>query len=313
MPTRSASRSTASTNPMTSIFCTNAIASPRSAQPKQWNVPWLGAHVERRRLLVVERAQALLRARPRGAQRDVLARPPRRCGRGRGPRRCRCPGCVLPRVKSRTPAGAPRPAPAPPRRHHDGRADAVGSGGLRDGGRRGGVCRACRRRVAAGRSIGAGVGGRRAGRPARQGPRTEDRLQPRPVRPGVGRHRPQRLRPAQPRARPGPHRRGQAGAACVVLAGTLHDPYTGATVAFTRGPGTSERVQIDHVVALSDAWQTGAQALDAGTRETDRHRPAQPARRRRAAPTSPRATATPPPGCRPPRTSAARTSRGRWR
>ena len=54
---------------------------------------------------------------------------------------------------------------------------------------------------------------------------------------------------------------------CVVLSGTLHDPYSGATVAFTRGPVTSERVQIDHVVALSDAWQTGAQALDAGTRE----------------------------------------------
>ena len=28
-----------------------------------------------------------------------------------------------------------------------------------------------------------------------------------------------------------------------------------------RGPETSETVQIDHVVALSDAWQTGAQAL----------------------------------------------------
>ena len=54
---------------------------------------------------------------------------------------------------------------------------------------------------------------------------------------------------------------------CVVLAGVLHDPYTGATVAFTRGAATSERVQIDHVVALSDAWQTGAQALEGGTRE----------------------------------------------
>jgi hypothetical protein len=30
---------------------------------------------------------------------------------------------------------------------------------------------------------------------------------------------------------------------------------------------TSEKVQIDHVVALSNAWQTGAQALDANTRE----------------------------------------------
>jgi hypothetical protein len=54
---------------------------------------------------------------------------------------------------------------------------------------------------------------------------------------------------------------------CVVLTGVLHDPYTGETIAFTRGAGTSDKVQIDHVVALSDAWQTGAQALDPATRE----------------------------------------------
>jgi hypothetical protein len=48
---------------------------------------------------------------------------------------------------------------------------------------------------------------------------------------------------------------------CVVLTGTLADPYTGRTIAFTRGQGTSEAVQIDHVVALSDAWQKGAQKL----------------------------------------------------
>ncbi len=46
---------------------------------------------------------------------------------------------------------------------------------------------------------------------------------------------------------------------CLVLSGTLHDPYTGATIAFVRGPTTSEAVQVDHVVALSDAWQKGAQ------------------------------------------------------
>ena len=67
---------------------------------------------------------------------------------------------------------------------------------------------------------------------------------------------------------------------CVVLAGALHDPYTGATVAFTRGAVTSERVQIDHVVALSNAWQTGAQALEAGTREMIATDPREPARRR---------------------------------
>ena len=49
---------------------------------------------------------------------------------------------------------------------------------------------------------------------------------------------------------------------CVVLSGVLNDPYTGTTVGFQRGADTSDDVQIDHVVALSDAWQTGAQQLD---------------------------------------------------
>ena len=50
---------------------------------------------------------------------------------------------------------------------------------------------------------------------------------------------------------------------CVVLTGTLAEPYTGATIAFRRGQTTSEAVQIDHVVALSDAWQKGAQSWNA--------------------------------------------------
>lgn len=54
---------------------------------------------------------------------------------------------------------------------------------------------------------------------------------------------------------------------CVVLSGILNDPYTGTTVEFLRGPGSSEQVQIDHLVALSDAWQTGAQQLDEATRQ----------------------------------------------
>jgi hypothetical protein len=54
---------------------------------------------------------------------------------------------------------------------------------------------------------------------------------------------------------------------CIVATGTLHDPYTGRTIAFRRGPDTSDDVQIDHVVALSNAWQTGAQQLDPATRE----------------------------------------------
>jgi deferrochelatase/peroxidase EfeB len=49
--------------------------------------------------------------------------------------------------------------------------------------------------------------------------------------------------------------------ACKVLSGTLQDPYTGKTITFARGAGTSDDVQIDHVVALSDAWQKGAQQL----------------------------------------------------
>jgi hypothetical protein len=48
---------------------------------------------------------------------------------------------------------------------------------------------------------------------------------------------------------------------CTVLQGTLNDPYTGTIIPFTRGPDTSGKVQIDHVVALSDAWQKGAQSL----------------------------------------------------
>jgi hypothetical protein len=43
---------------------------------------------------------------------------------------------------------------------------------------------------------------------------------------------------------------------CAVTSGVLHDPYTGLDITFTKG---SSEVQIDHVVALSDAWQTGAQ------------------------------------------------------
>jgi Protein of unknown function (DUF1524) len=55
---------------------------------------------------------------------------------------------------------------------------------------------------------------------------------------------------------------------CVVLTGTLNDPYTGKKIAFTRGQGTSEAVQIDHVIALSDAWQKGAQQLSAEARKS---------------------------------------------
>lgn len=48
---------------------------------------------------------------------------------------------------------------------------------------------------------------------------------------------------------------------CKVTGGILHDPYTGKIIQFVRGETTSDLVQIDHVVALSDAWQKGAQLL----------------------------------------------------
>ncbi len=54
---------------------------------------------------------------------------------------------------------------------------------------------------------------------------------------------------------------------CTVTAGTLEDPYSGKTIQFLRGPGTSEAVQIDHVVAIGDAWQKGAQQLSSTLRE----------------------------------------------
>ena len=53
---------------------------------------------------------------------------------------------------------------------------------------------------------------------------------------------------------------------CVVASGTFADPYTGTVISFVRGNTTSTAVQIDHVVALSDAWQKGAQQLSAEER-----------------------------------------------
>nr|WP_240394091.1 HNH endonuclease family protein [Corynebacterium lactis] len=54
---------------------------------------------------------------------------------------------------------------------------------------------------------------------------------------------------------------------CVVLAGQLQDPYTGTVINFERGRQSSSAVQIDHVVALSDAWQKGAQQLSPEQRQ----------------------------------------------
>ncbi len=51
-----------------------------------------------------------------------------------------------------------------------------------------------------------------------------------------------------------------------VASGSLVDPYTGQTMHFTRGPETSGRIQIDHIVPLAYAWDMGAYAWDDATR-----------------------------------------------
>ncbi|TGB15507.1 HNH endonuclease family protein [Streptomyces sp. MZ04] len=53
---------------------------------------------------------------------------------------------------------------------------------------------------------------------------------------------------------------------CTVISGVLHDRYTGKTIRFQRGPRTSLAVQIDHIVPLALAWQSGARKLSAGQR-----------------------------------------------
>ncbi len=56
---------------------------------------------------------------------------------------------------------------------------------------------------------------------------------------------------------------------CKVASGALDpDPYTGKRIEFKRGPTTSQAVQIDHVVAVSDAWQKGAQQLTSEKRHS---------------------------------------------
>lgn len=52
---------------------------------------------------------------------------------------------------------------------------------------------------------------------------------------------------------------------CVVQQGVLNDPYTGKEIRYNSSE--SSTVQIDHIVALSDAWQKGAQGLSPDERE----------------------------------------------
>lgn len=46
---------------------------------------------------------------------------------------------------------------------------------------------------------------------------------------------------------------------CDVIAGEYTEPYTGSYEKFYQKSDFSKKVQIDHIVALSNAWQTGAQ------------------------------------------------------
>ena len=48
---------------------------------------------------------------------------------------------------------------------------------------------------------------------------------------------------------------------CNVVAGEFDEPYTGAHMVFNNREEIGKGIQIDHVVALSDAWQKGAQNL----------------------------------------------------
>lgn len=55
---------------------------------------------------------------------------------------------------------------------------------------------------------------------------------------------------------------------CLVASGHFVEPYTGQDLSFQRGKDSSAAVQIDHVVALGNAWQTGAQQLTALQRQS---------------------------------------------
>ncbi|MFG3154536.1 HNH endonuclease family protein [Streptomyces sp. NPDC048219] len=56
--------------------------------------------------------------------------------------------------------------------------------------------------------------------------------------------------------RDGQEVRFRSGSNCVVIAMTLHDPYTGTTIEWRKQKASE--VQIDHVVPLSYSWQLGS-------------------------------------------------------
>lgn len=53
---------------------------------------------------------------------------------------------------------------------------------------------------------------------------------------------------------------------CTVISGEFDEPYTGSHLVFYQKSDFSNSIQIDHIVALSDAWQKGAQYFDAAVR-----------------------------------------------
>lgn len=53
---------------------------------------------------------------------------------------------------------------------------------------------------------------------------------------------------------------------CVVLEGDLADPYVPRAIRYRRGGDYANAVDLDHVVALGDAWAKGAQQLSATQR-----------------------------------------------
>ena len=57
----------------------------------------------------------------------------------------------------------------------------------------------------------------------------------------------------------------QENSKCQIISGILDDPYTGKQIIFSRDKASA--IQIDHVVALSDAWQKGAQQISTEERK----------------------------------------------
>ena len=53
---------------------------------------------------------------------------------------------------------------------------------------------------------------------------------------------------------------------CDVVGGSFTEPYTGNYMTFYQKSDFSSKIQIDHIVALSDAWQKGAQYKSADER-----------------------------------------------